>query len=166
MIYQQTTQVPNQIFSLLPTLTEAELKIILTVIRQTIGWQDKRTGKRKMRDRITSYQFIQKTGLAKRTVTKAIQNLLQKHLLVVTDYAGMQLTNADERKGKSYLYYSLFHPVHNHTQTNAQDVPTPVHKSNHNKTNYQKISKTKLRQDTTGHIKGLLPSLHSIISPH
>ena len=60
MEYKQTTQVPNFIFDIcLSQLTEAELKVLLVVIRQTLGWLDKLTGKRKSRDRITISQFIQ-----------------------------------------------------------------------------------------------------------
>ena len=67
MTYTQTTHVPNYIFdTLLPELTEAELKVLLTVIRQTIGWFDKRTGQRKIKDRISALQFKQKTGLSQR----------------------------------------------------------------------------------------------------
>jgi DNA replication protein DnaD len=162
MIYEQTTQVPNFIFSVLPDLTEAELKIILVVIRQTLGWEDKRTGQRKTRDRITISQFMQKSGLSKRAVTKAIQSLSQKHLLTVTDFKGNTLTQSTERKGKSYIYYSLLKPMHQTTQTSAQSIPEPVHETSHNKTNYPKETVSKAKRKMFGHIGGLLPSLHNL----
>jgi hypothetical protein len=63
MIYKQTTLVPNIFFDqLLPTLTEAEIKLLLVIIRQTYGWIDSRTGKRKQRNRISRKQFVVKTG--------------------------------------------------------------------------------------------------------
>jgi hypothetical protein len=41
MTYKHTTQVPNILFDThLRELTESELKILLIVIRQTIGWYD------------------------------------------------------------------------------------------------------------------------------
>ena len=66
MTYEQTTQVPNILFDLhLPSLTESELKILLIIIRQTYGWIDRYTGKRKLQDRISHSQFITKSGLTK-----------------------------------------------------------------------------------------------------
>jgi|GEM_PF-5356806 len=52
MIYKQTTQVPNIFFDqLLLTLTEAEIKLLLVIMRPTYGWIDPRTVKRKQRNR-------------------------------------------------------------------------------------------------------------------
>jgi hypothetical protein len=162
MPYIQTTQVPNFIFPALPELTEAELKVILIVIRQTLGWKDKKTGQRKTRDRLTASQFMQKTGLSRRVITKAIQSLSQKHYITVTDYNGNILALSTHRKGKSYLYYSLLNPVHQTTQTNAQNIPEPVHETSNNKTNSTKRTVSKERKGMLGHIGGLLPSLQSL----
>lgn len=85
MTYEQTTQVPNILFDLhLPSLTESELKILLVIIRQTYGWIDKCTGKRKLQDRISHSQFITKTGLSRRIISKALQNLVSKGLVGIT----------------------------------------------------------------------------------
>ena len=117
MIYKHTTQVPNILFDThLRKLTESELKILLIVIRQTIGWYDKATGKRKERDRITCSQFRLKTGLSKRSVTKTIQSLSVKKLIQVTDFAGKELCESIARKGKTHLFYTL-HPATQHTPT-------------------------------------------------
>ena len=157
MLYKQTTQVPNFLFdAFLPNLTEAELKVLLIVIRQTLGWLDKRTGQRKLKDRITSYQFRQKTGLSKRVITTTIQSLLQKNLVQVTDATGLKLHLAHERKGKTNLFYAIGNPVQITTQTNAQRAPEPVQKVYHNKTNYPKLNETKLRPRFTGHISKAL----------
>lgn len=147
MIYKHTTQVPNFLLdTYLPQLTESELKILLTVIRQTIGWMDKRTGGRKVRDRISVQQFRKKTGLSKRTIAKAVQSLLQKALIQVSDFHGKELKLPLERKGKSWLYFAFTLPVHLTTTTSAQTAPKPVHKSDHNKTNYTKTNNTKLNR--------------------
>jgi hypothetical protein len=162
MIYKQTTQVPNFIFSSLPVLTESELKIILVVIRQTLGWEDKQTKQRKTRDRITIFQFIQKSGLSKRAVTKAIQSLSQKHLLTASDFKGNSLAQSTDRKGKTHIYYSLLKPVHETTQSSAQSIPEPVHETSHNKTNSTKRTVSKAKKGVLGHIGGLLPSLQNL----
>lgn len=101
-----TTAVPNSVFDThLPSLTEAELKVLLIIIRQTNGWIDKRTGRRKIRDRISHGQFMVKTGLSRRIVSQAIKSLLEKDLINVTDFAGNLLLKGSERQGSAYLYY-------------------------------------------------------------
>lgn len=145
MLYKQTTQVPNYIFDQhLSKLTEAELKILLVVIRQTHGWIDKRTGSRKKRDRITSYQFRNKAGLSRRTVTNAIQSLAYKRLICITDFEGKELREAADRKGKSTVFYSVSHPAHLTERTYATKVAEPVQNGGYNKTNRTKIIPTKL----------------------
>ena len=144
MLHKQSTQVPNVIFDkYLPSLTVAELKVLLVVIRQTFGWIDLRTGKRKKRDRITQSQFMFKTGLSRRIVSSAIKSLCDRGLIRVTDYEGNVLLTTGERKGKLYLFYSI-HPVQNYAVTSAKSVPALVQKSAYNKTNYIKLNKTKL----------------------
>ena len=55
-IIPNTTQVPNFVLDeLLPTLSDVELRIVLIVTRQTLGWvEDKETGRRKDRDWISA----------------------------------------------------------------------------------------------------------------
>jgi len=164
MTYKQTTQVPNFLFdTYLPQLTESELKVLLVVVRQTFGWCDKKTGKRKLRDRISGSQFRLKTGLSKRNITNTIQSLFTKNLLQVTDFNGNVLACSDERKGKTHLYFSLS-PVHLPTLASAQKIPEPVQKGDHNKTNYTKLKRTKLRQQGTGHIGTFLPEMKSLFT--
>lgn len=143
-MFKQTTHVPNFIFDIhLPNLTEAELKTLLIIIRQTFGWRDRYTGERKTRDRISHAQFCVKTGLSKRIVSKTIQTLVVKDLIRITDYRGDELKQAFERKGKTHLYYGIAEPVHQTTPTSAPLQPEPVHKGVYNKTNYTKGIRTK-----------------------
>jgi hypothetical protein len=108
MIYQQTTQVPNQILDThLPLLTEAELKMLLVIVRQTNGWVDKRTGLRKTRDRISHGQFMKKTGLCRRVISKTLQNLISKGLIQVTCQYGNILDRPEDRKGVTKMFYSF-----------------------------------------------------------
>ncbi|MGE0569338.1 MAG: replication protein, partial [Bacteroidia bacterium] len=80
------TQVPNILLdTYLPQLTESELKIMLVIIRQTNGWIDKFTGKRKTKDRITQSQFRIKTGLSKRIISKTLKSLSDKSLIRIYD---------------------------------------------------------------------------------
>ncbi|UPT68017.1 MAG: replication protein [Sphingobacteriales bacterium JAD_PAG50586_3] len=108
MNYQYTTQVPNRLFDhYLPTLTFAELKILLFIVRQTYGWIDRYTGKRKIRDCISYRLFINKTGLSRRILTESIQSLIDKKAVIVTDFQGTVLTKPQERLGKSICIIQL-----------------------------------------------------------
>ncbi|MDP1994359.1 MAG: replication protein [Ignavibacteria bacterium] len=144
MIYQQSTQVPNVVFDkLLTSLTFGEFKILMVIIRQTYGWVDQRTGKRKTRDRISHYQFMQKTELSRRMISKTVDSLLSKGLIGVFDRSGKLLNFGSERAGRTHLYYS---PT---CAQNDTDLCTfrhqPVHSIAHNKTNFTKEKETKLR---------------------
>lgn len=156
-MFNKFTRIPNFFFDLhLPTLNLAELKLVLCILRQTNGWKDKRTGERKLRDRIMVSQFIKKTGLGKRAITKSLQTLVNKDLIQITDYNGTILRLAKYRKGKSYLYYTFLQPTHFEASTNAQKAPKPAHQRMYNKSNRKKINETKATPSFMGHISTLL----------
>jgi phage replication O-like protein O len=113
MIRENFTQTPNILFDqLLKELSNSELKILLVIIRQTNGWIDKKTGKRKEKDRITYSQFILKAGLSRRIISGAIKSLSHMKLIEITDSSGNILNNASERKGLYRIYYSsLLEPL-------------------------------------------------------
>lgn len=157
----QHTQVPNTLFDIyLSTLKESELKILLVVLRQTNGWIDIKTGKRKTRDRISRTQFMQKTGLSRKIVSLAIKGLLQKGLLTITDQSGNLLHLSEDRKGKNYIFYAskLGHIL---STTSVHSSPAPGYNSTHNKRNYTKENKSKgsvlpIRQNSTGSIEKII----------
>lgn len=48
MNYQETTMIPNIILdSYLKTLSGKELKVLVVIIRQTLGWVDKKGNRKK-----------------------------------------------------------------------------------------------------------------------
>ena len=107
MTQENYTPTPNILFDkLLKELSNSELKILLVIIRQTNGWIDKKTTKRKEKDRITYNQFIKKTGLSRRIISKAINSLSDMGLIKITDNSGEVLNTATERKGRYFIYYS------------------------------------------------------------
>ncbi|MDH7448450.1 replication protein [Aquimarina sp. 2201CG14-23] len=140
MHYKQTTQVPNELFDdQLAKLTFSELKILMCVIRQTYGWTQK-NGKRKTRDRITYNQFHKKTGVSLRSIPDAIQSLIIKQLIRVTDYHGELLHYPNQRKGKTRIYYA---PCFKRCAKNTQKVCKKRHQPMQNKA-YNKTNGTKL----------------------
>lgn len=70
------TQVPNDLFALLPDMGEAELKVTLHAIRQTRGWQ-------RDTDAISLSQFIKGTGLSRQGVLDGIAQAVERGTLVV-----------------------------------------------------------------------------------
>jgi biotin operon repressor len=105
----RTTPVPNVIFDVyLKDLSSAELKVLLVVIRQTLGWADRRgMYGRKETDWISGSQLRQKTGSSKRAITSAIDLLVRRRIIEVEDDRGHTLNHPLERKGKTRLYYRL-----------------------------------------------------------
>ena len=117
---------------------------LFTVIRQTHGWIDKKTGKRKTSDWISHSQFVQKTGLSRRMISTVVQSLISKRLITVTDQDGKALPTIEDRRGQSCIFYSPNmctleqEPVHFFPATCAESA--------HNKTNSTKLKETKLRR--------------------
>jgi biotin operon repressor len=115
MRQSRTTPVPNIIFDrYLKDLNLAELKVLLVVIRQTLGWADRRgMYGRKETDWISGSQLREKTGSSKRAITSAVDCLVRKRMIEVHDDRGKVLNDSLERKGKTRLYYSLHTSVIN-----------------------------------------------------
>lgn len=135
MMYKHTTQVPNSLFDYyLAHLSASELKIMLVVIRQTYGWLDQYTGKRKVKDRITHGQFITKTSLSRRAISSAVKSLSEKNLIHISCHTGNYVKCARERRGKPVLIYSANLSQH------VQKTTRTCAKFAHNKTNYSKLN--------------------------
>ena len=108
-MWTHITPVPNAVFDcFLKELKLAELKILLLIIRQTLGWENKKTKtERKECDWISGTQLAAKTGCSKRAIISAIQFLVQKNMIDVLDENGELLDTPDKRKGKQKLFYRL-----------------------------------------------------------
>lgn len=109
LIPSGTTAVPNAVFDeFLPELKLAELKILLVIIRQTLGWADKQNNSgRKSQDWISSSQMREKTGCSERAITSAIESLTRKNLISVFGQYGSLLDSPKQRKGKTKLFFAL-----------------------------------------------------------
>ena len=105
--YRNSTQVPNELFDRhLPHLSKAQLKVLLIIIRQTIGWIDRKTKRRKSKDRISISFFCQKTGLERKSISIALDGLLQKGLVVALNFNNEELVNSSQRRGQKRIYYA------------------------------------------------------------
>ncbi len=107
MYYYRSTQVPNEIFDFhLPYLNQAQLKVLLVVIRQTLGWIDPKTKKRKRKDWISSTFFQRKTGLTAKSISLGISELIRMDLILSFDHRGNRLKKPQDRRGKKRIYYA------------------------------------------------------------
>lgn len=108
-MHPNTTPVPNILFDVhLNALHLAELKVLLVIIRQTLGWKDRRAllGRKEI-DWISNVQLQSKTGSSRRAISTAIESLVSKKLIEVFDDRGNLLNDPEKRKGKLRLYFKL-----------------------------------------------------------
>jgi phage replication O-like protein O len=94
---------------ILPALTDAELRVLLVILRQTLGWRDENNvDARKERDWITQSQFQKRTGKSRDALSRAIQGLVEKKLIHVENRAGAALeTPQKRRRERDRIYYRL-----------------------------------------------------------
>jgi len=106
-----TTPVPNIVFDkYLKELKGTELKMLLVIIRQTLGWKDKGSG-RKEKDWISASQLKTKTGCSQRSLTSATEILAGKEFIEVFSEEEELLDTPGKRKGKKRMYYRLANSI-------------------------------------------------------
>lgn len=158
MYYRNSTQVPNRLFDhYLTTLSAKELKVLLVVLRQTLGWVDA-NGTRKKRDWMSQRFFANKTGLSPKSVSKAIEMLVSKYLITATSEAGRELRYPNERKGQEKVFYGP-------TEQLITFVPKPYYKSSQNpstKGTTTKPTYTKLKPQGSRGIDNSTPQYQSV----
>jgi hypothetical protein len=82
----------------LPTLKMAELKLLLVVTDQTLGWTNPLTGRRQEVDWLTHSQLKSRTGCASEAISKAIDSLVRRNLIEVLADTGEPLLTAQARR--------------------------------------------------------------------
>ena len=113
LAYPNTFPFPNEIINgWNARLKASELKVLLVVTRQTLGWVlDSETGMRKEEDWITYKQFKQKTGLSTRSLSTAIDALVRYKLIQVRNKDGSLLDTPYKRelegKRRGSFFYRL-----------------------------------------------------------
>lgn len=108
MYYKNTTQIPNAVFDIhLKSLSESELKVLLTIIRKTIGIVSPHNPKlRKEKAWVSQKLFCICTGLSARAVSEAIYKLHSKGLILIYNQSGVIMNSKAERRKAYKLYYS------------------------------------------------------------
>jgi len=87
------TKTPNVIFVIMKFISGSEYKIVLHIVRQTLGYE-------KSSDGISISQFVEVTGLSKAQVNNTIKSLKEKKIIRVSG-------QTHKNGGKSYNRYSL-----------------------------------------------------------
>jgi len=110
-----TTQVPNVILDeWMPKLKDTELRVLLVVVRQTLGWiENPETGARKEKDWISRYQLMKKAGRKQDAIAAAVDSLIKKNLIEALDAKGNRLDTAQDRQklgGRIYYRFNTFRP--------------------------------------------------------
>lgn len=152
MALEQTTPIPNDFFDAIPHLTHAELRVLLVVFRQTYGWIDRKTGNRKLKDRLTYNYIISKTGLYRTILSETIQSLVDKKMLVITNIQGTTLDTPQSRSGKRYLFFQ-YQPVRNFDVTYSQSRIVPIRIYEQNKRNT--IKRKSIQKQTARQVNNL-----------
>jgi len=133
--------VPNLVFDeVLPTLRDTELRVLLIVLRQTIGRRD-RQGRSKTRDWLSHSQLVRRTGRGSDAVSNAIATLVRHGLIVVETSVGLPLATAAERR--RHLGRLYFRPSLGENVGKTGDAPRPV-KAERTTNNENKINSSGL----------------------
>lgn len=105
MKIKNVTFVPNEIFDIyLSKLSLSELKVLLVIIRQTMGWSN---GKKcHAIDWISVSFFQRKTNLCRKSISMAIDGLQVKNLIYVFNGNGTLMVNAIDRRRCRRLYFT------------------------------------------------------------
>ncbi|MBX7226404.1 MAG: replication protein [Chitinophagales bacterium] len=137
MKHHRFTPVPNNILdTYLPILKPTEVALLLVIIRQTSGWQNKRTKERKYKDWISGSQLRSKTGYSRKAISCALQALTTHHLIKIYDILGNEVHAPNLRQGKTKLYYA-FHYI----PSPVEILPTCVKSTQHLRTFYAQQKK-------------------------
>lgn len=117
------TQTPNDLFDYwLPLLGEAELKVLLVILRKTVGWH-------KVRDKISISQLSTITGLHEESVIKATRSLQKK---------GVIIKNVVGPIGKQETFYELVIQEDSNNSYPSDKPSGPLGFNPHDKTETQK----------------------------
>jgi phage replication O-like protein O len=133
------TQVPNALFKLMPDMEKSELKVVLAVCRQTIGWH-------KTKDRLTVTLLMTLTGLSRQAVYDGIEEAKKRGILI-----------QEETKQDGFIYsLDIQDPVSNEETLSVKPLDTQKKEkeSTNNNNPLQDSWHKELEQLTGGYMGG------------
>jgi phage replication O-like protein O len=96
-----TTQTPDAILVNMQDFSDTELRIVLAVVRSTLGWKKKE-------DWLTRSEIERRTGRGHTSVCNAISSLVERGYIVVRDEEGNALETPNARKLVGERHAKLF----------------------------------------------------------
>ena len=107
----RSTPFPNVLIDqVMPRLRDTEWRLLVVIIRATLGWIDPHTGLRKEREWLTNRQLRRRTGRESAAVSEAVDALHTAKLILIRDGRGNAVpSKADRRRARQQLSYGL-HP--------------------------------------------------------
>jgi phage replication O-like protein O len=103
------TRLPNYLVDhVMPRLRDTEWRIVLVVLRQTIGWRSASPTGRRLRDWLTQSQLKRRTGRGSEAISHAIRSLIERGLLIAENSRGQSLATTRQRRTlHDRIYYRL-----------------------------------------------------------
>ncbi len=104
-----TFSCPNFLIDeVMPTLKDTEWRLLCVVLRQTRGWVNASSKERKVWDWLSQSQLRKRTGRNTGALSKALDALVRRDLVVVQDGTGKRLSTPQERRRANCpLFYAL-----------------------------------------------------------
>ena len=124
-----TTPFPNALLDeAMPHLKDTEWRVLCVVVRQTLGWHDKKSKNRKASDWLTQAQFVRKTGRDRAALSRAIDALVRARFIEVRNEQGAVLSSpAARRHCKGRLFFALHPRFFAGAATKSPSVNTKSH---------------------------------------
>jgi hypothetical protein len=124
----QTTPFPNILIDeIMPRLKDTQWRVLCVVVRQTLGWHDKASGRRKERDWLTRSQLKARTGRNSEALALAIDALVKQGYITAHNSAGELLkTPSARRDNRGRIYYGLSDYWWNKVINNRKSEQFPV----------------------------------------
>jgi biotin operon repressor len=155
------TPFPNNLLDdYLPRLSDTAWRVLCVVVRSTNGWIDPKTGGRKQADWLSQTQLIARTGRASAAISRAVDTLTQRGIIVVSNSTGQRLETPAERRRAKRLYFAI-HPglLAGHTTSSVKYSQSELPKANttkqiDNKNNNKEAHLPKKRPFQPCHLDG------------
>lgn len=117
------TKVPNELFELIPTLREAELRVLLFIVRKTHGWH-------KESDSLSLSQIMEGTGLSRPAVASATESLHERGIVIKTTPEKGTSVYTPRLKGSNPSLPEIVNEVNQQADTSNPSLPDLVNEVN------------------------------------
>lgn len=121
------TPFPNALIDFyLPKLSDTAWRVLVVIVRQSLGWQGVVVSDRRHRERLSQRQLKKRTGRQSAAISAAIEQLSLRSLITICDAQGNVLDSPPKRRrAKATLHFQLapwiIHSISTETRLNNQN---------------------------------------------